>query len=132
MFFYAPLTPTAWTTEVQVMAGWQWSVVWAQSAPTRLDSSTTEPLRAAFICGWLPHTKCTHSPFSRAHSVVPLGHICVSALSGHSLYHCCYPAQATMGWFEKLYAKGCSASGAAKEEQAKALRQNVRSRRPVV
>jgi hypothetical protein len=30
-----------------------------------------------------------------------------------------------MGWFEKLYAKGCSASGAAKEEQAKALRQNV-------
>ena len=30
-----------------------------------------------------------------------------------------------MGWFEKLYAKGCSASGAAKEEQAKKLRQNV-------
>ena len=30
-----------------------------------------------------------------------------------------------MGWFEKLYAKGCSASGAAREEQAKALRQNV-------
>ena len=30
-----------------------------------------------------------------------------------------------MGWFEKLYQKGCSASGAAKEEQAKKLRQNV-------
>jgi len=37
-----------------------------------------------------------------------------------------------MGWFEKLYQKGCSASGAAKEEQAKKLRQNVRARRPVV